>query len=129
MKEFWSGRIRDAVPYVPGEQPREGKFIKLNTNECPYPPSPRVLEVIRAAAGDALRLYPDPECLALRRAIARREGLSPEQVFCSNGSDEVLAFAFQAFFDPGREIVFPGSPTASTRCTPTTSASPAAGCP
>ena len=107
MKEFWSDRIRDAVPYVPGEQPREGTFIKLNTNECPYPPSPRVLEVIRAAAGDALRLYPDPECLALRRAIARREGLSPEQVFCSNGSDEVLAFAFQAFFDPGREIVFP----------------------
>ena len=107
MKEFWSGRIRDAVPYVPGEQPREGTFIKLNTNECPYPPSPRVLEAIRAAAGDALRLYPDPECLDLRRAIARREGLSPEQVFCSNGSDEVLAFAFQAFFDPGREIVFP----------------------
>ena len=107
MKEFWSGRIRDAVPYVPGEQPREGKFIKLNTNECPYPPSPRVVEAIRQAAGDELRLYPDPECLALRRAIAKREGLKPEQVFCSNGSDEVLAFAFQAFFDPEREIVFP----------------------
>ena len=107
MKEFWSGRIRDAVPYVPGEQPREGKFIKLNTNECPYPPSPRVVEAIRQAAGDELRLYPDPECLALRRAIAKREGLKPEQVFCSNGSDEALAFAFQAFFDPEREIVFP----------------------
>ena len=107
MKEFWSGRIRDAVPYVPGEQPREGKVIKLNTNECPYPPSPRVVEAIRQAAGDELRLYPDPECLALRRAIAKREGLKPEQVFCSNGSDEVLAFAFQAFFDPEREIVFP----------------------
>ena len=107
MKEFWSGRIRDAVPYVPGEQPREGKFIKLNTNECPYPPSPRVVEAIRQAAGDELRFYPDPECLALRRAIAKREGLKPEQVFCSNGSDEVLAFAFQAFFDPEREIVFP----------------------
>lgn len=107
MKEFWSGRIRDAVPYVPGEQPREGKFIKLNTNECPYPPSPGVVEAIRQAAGDELRLYPDPECLALRRAIAKREGLKPEQVFCSNGSDEVLAFAFQAFFDPEREIVFP----------------------
>ena len=74
MKEFWSGRIRDAVPYVPGEQPREGKFIKLNTNECPYPPSPRVVEAIRQAAGDELRLYPDPECLALRRALAKREG-------------------------------------------------------
>ena len=107
MKEFWSKRIRDAVPYVPGEQPKDRKFIKLNTNECPYPPSPKVLEAIREAADDSLRLYPDPECLSLRRAIAKREGLKPEQVFCSNGSDEVLAFAFQAFFDPEREIVFP----------------------
>lgn len=107
MKEFWSKRIRDAVPYVPGEQPKDRKFIKLNTNENPYPPSPRVLDAIRAAADDSLRLYPDPECLALRQAIAKREGLKPEQVFCSNGSDEVLAFAFQAFFDPDREIVFP----------------------
>lgn len=107
MKEFWSKRIRDAVPYVPGEQPKDRKFIKLNTNENPYPPSPKVLEAIREAANDSLRLYPDPECLALRQAIANREGLKPEQVFCSNGSDEVLAFAFQAFFDPEKEIVFP----------------------
>lgn len=107
MKEFWSARIRDAAPYVPGEQPREGKFIKLNTNECPYPPSPKALEAIRQAANGDLRLYPDPECLALRQAIARREGLGVEQVFCSNGSDEVLAFAFQAFFDLDREVVFP----------------------
>jgi len=107
MKEFWSDRIRDMVPYVPGEQPRDRVFIKLNTNECPYPPSPRAVEAIRAAAGDSLRLYPDPECTALREAIAKREGLRPSQVFCSNGSDEVLAFAFQAFFDPGRDIVFP----------------------
>lgn len=107
MKEFWSKRICDAVPYVPGEQPKDRKFIKLNTNENPYPPSPKVIEAIRGAANDSLRLYPDPECLALRQAIAKREGLQPEQVFCSNGSDEVLAFAFQAFFDPDREIVFP----------------------
>ena len=107
MKEFWSDRIRDAVPYVPGEQPRDRKFVKLNTNECPYPPSPRALEAIRAAADSSLRLYPDPECLSLRRAIAAREGLREDQVFCSNGSDEVLAFAFQAFFNPEREIVFP----------------------
>ena len=107
MKKFWSARIRDAVPYTPGEQPRDRTFVKLNTNECPYPPSPKALEAIRQAAGDALRLYPDPECLALRQAIAGREGLEPEQVFCSNGSDEVLAFAFQAFFDPEREVVFP----------------------
>ncbi len=107
MKEFWSSRIRDAVPYVPGEQPREGRFIKLNTNENPYPPSPKALEAIRAAADERLRLYPDPECLLLRQAIARREGLDVEQVFCSNGSDEVLAFAFQAFFEHDRPVVFP----------------------
>lgn len=107
MKEFWSKRIRDAVPYTPGEQPRDRKFVKLNTNECPYPPSPRVIEAIRAAAGEGLRLYPDPECTELRSAIAKREGLRSEQVFCSNGSDEALAFAFQAFFDPEKEIVFP----------------------
>ena len=107
MKEFWSARIRDAVPYTPGEQPRDRKFIKLNTNECPYPPSTKVLEAVRAAADENLRLYPDPECLDLRRAIARREGLSEDQVFCSNGSDEVLAFAFQAFFEEGGTVLFP----------------------
>ena len=107
MKEYWSRRIRDAVPYIPGEQPKDRRFIKLNTNECPYPPSPRALEAIKSAAGDSLRLYPDPECAQLRAAIARREGLDISQVFCSNGSDEALAFAFQAFFDPDQEIVFP----------------------
>ena len=107
MKEFWSGRIREMTPYVPGEQPRGQTFITLNTNECPYPPSPRALEAVRAAAGDSLRLYPDPECLELRQTIARRYRLSENQVFMGNGSDEVLAFAFQAFFDPEREIVFP----------------------
>ena len=107
MKEFWSGCIREMTPYVPGEQPRGRTFIKLNTNECPYPPSPRALETVRAAAGDSLRLYPDPECLELRQTIARRYRLSENQVFMGNGSDEVLAFAFQAFFDPEREIVFP----------------------
>lgn len=107
MNKFWSGRIRDVVPYTPGEQPRDRQFIKLNTNECPYPPSPRAVEAIRAVAGESLRLYPDPECTQLRSAIARREGLDVDQVFCGNGSDEVLAFAFQAFFDPEREVVFP----------------------
>lgn len=107
MKEFWSKRIRDMVPYVPGEQPKGEGLIKLNTNECPYPPASGVAQAIGAAAGEALRLYPDPECTQLREAIARREGLRPGQVFCSNGSDEVLAFAFQAFFDPDRDIVFP----------------------
>ena len=107
MKEFWSKRIQNITPYTPGEQPKDRQFIKLNTNECPYPPSPKVLAAIQEVANDRLRLYPDPECRELRSAIAKREGLKPEQVFCGNGSDEILAFAFQAFFDPGRDVVFP----------------------
>lgn len=107
MKEYWSSRIRDAVPYIPGEQPKDRQFIKLNTNECPYPPSPKALEAIRDSVDASLRLYPDPECTQLRTAIAKREGLDVSQIFCGNGSDEVLAFAFQAFFDPDRKVVFP----------------------
>ncbi|MDE6260764.1 MAG: histidinol-phosphate transaminase [Oscillospiraceae bacterium] len=107
MNRFWSKRIQDIVPYTPGEQPKDRQFIKLNTNECPYPPSPKAIEAINRAAGDSLRLYPDPECVELRAAIAEREGLDINQVFCGNGSDEILAFAFQAFFDPDKEVVFP----------------------
>ena len=106
MKKYWSRRIRDMVPYVPGEQPKDRVFIKLNTNENPYPPSPKALEALREAADDRLRLYPDPECAQLRAAIAAAHGLSPEQVFPGNGSDEVLAFCFQAFFDPDRPVCF-----------------------
>ena len=106
MKKYWSARIRDMVPYVPGEQPKDRVFIKLNTNENPYPPSPKALEALREAADDRLRLYPDPECAQLRAAIAAAHGLSPEQVFPGNGSDEVLAFCFQAFFDPDRPVLF-----------------------
>ena len=106
MKEFWSKKIRDAEPYVPGEQPKDRKFIKLNTNENPYPPAQSVIAAIHAAADEKLRLYPDPECLDLRRAIARHTGLREEQVFCGNGSDEILAFAFQAFFDPNVPVSF-----------------------
>jgi histidinol-phosphate aminotransferase len=107
MKEYWSPRIRNSTPYVPGEQPRTGKYIKLNTNENPYPPSPRVLEALRGAVDESLRLYPDPECWQLRQAIAERNGITPEEVFVGNGSDEVLAFSFQAFFDPSKPIRFP----------------------
>ena len=106
MKEFWSGRVRDITPYVPGEQPKDKKLIKLNTNENPYPPSPKVEAAILDAAW-SLRLYPDPECAVLRQAIAARYGLSPDYVFCGNGSDEVLSFAFQAFFDKAKPITFP----------------------
>ena len=107
MKEFWSSRIRDLVPYTPGEQPKDRQFIKLNTNENPYPPSPKVLEAVRQSADEGLRLYPDPECSELRSALARRYSLKAEQVFVGNGSDEVLAFAFQAFFGVGDTIAFP----------------------
>lgn len=107
MKQYWSKRVRDMVPYIPGEQPKDRKFIKLNTNENPYSPSPKALEAARAAANDALRLYPDPECACLREAIARRNGLDMSQVFCGNGSDEILSFAFQAFFDKENPIIFP----------------------
>lgn len=107
MKEFWSGRIRDMIPYTPGEQPRDRKFIKLNTNENPYPPSELAIRAMREAVSADLRLYPDPECTQLRAAAADCWGVKPEQVFCGNGSDEILAFSFQAFFDPGRPVVFP----------------------
>lgn len=107
MKEFWSSRIRDMVPYTPGEQPRGRTFIKLNTNENPYPPAPGALEAIRAAANGDLRLYPDPEATELRAALAKFHGVKEEQVFVGNGSDEILAFCFAAFFGPEKPVVFP----------------------
>lgn len=107
MKKFWSSRIRSLTPYTAGEQPKNQKFIKLNANENPYPPSPKALEAIQKGADAALRLYPDLDATALRQALAARHGVKLEQVFVGNGSDEVLAFAFQAFFDEESEIVFP----------------------
>ena len=106
-KRFWSERIQNLIPYTPGEQPKRQVFIKLNTNESPYPPSPKVLEAIRNETGPQLRLYPDPEATALREALAEQYGLTPEQVFCGNGSDEVLGLCFYAFFTPGKKVVFP----------------------
>lgn len=107
MKEFWSDRIRSLTPYTPGEQPKDRKFIKLNTNENPYLPAPGVLEAIKAGADAGLRLYPDPDASLLRQALAKAYGVEENEIFVGNGSDEVLAFAFQAFFSQGDEIVFP----------------------
>lgn len=107
MNKYWSTLAQGLEPYVPGEQPRGRKYIKLNTNENPYSPSPKVLEAIREATDDSLRLYPDPTCELLLNAAAESYGIQKEQIFAGNGSDEVLAFAFMAFFDPGRTIVFP----------------------
>ncbi|WP_354440064.1 histidinol-phosphate transaminase [Ottowia thiooxydans] len=105
---FWSPPVAKLQPYVPGEQPRIAGLIKLNTNENPYPPSPAVLAAIGEAAATGLERYPDPESLALRQTIATRHGLQPDQVFVGNGSDEVLAHAFSAFFrQPGQALLFP----------------------
>ncbi len=107
MNKYWSALAQRLEPYVPGEQPRDKKYIKLNTNENPYGPSPRVLEAIRGAVDDSLRLYPDPTCDMLISAAAENYGVGRDQIFAGNGSDEVLAFSFMAFFSPGKTIVFP----------------------
>ena len=108
MSPFWSAAVRALQPYVPGEQPKLPNLVKLNTNENPYGPSPRVLEAIRGATADSLRLYPDPESNRLREAIAAFFGnIGPEQVFVGNGSDEVLAHAFLALLKHEQPILFP----------------------
>jgi histidinol-phosphate aminotransferase len=104
---FWSPRIGALEPYVPGEQPRIANLVKLNTNENPYPPSPLAVEAIQQAAANGLERYPDPASLALREAIARRHGLQTDQVFAGNGSDEVLAHAFFAFFQQAEPLLMP----------------------
>ncbi len=99
--------MRELVPYVPGEQPRIPNLVKLNTNENPYPPSPRALAAIADAARQGLQLYPDPESTALREAIARYHRIDADQVFPGNGSDEVLAHAFFAFFQQEQPLLLP----------------------
>jgi histidinol-phosphate aminotransferase len=97
---FWSPEVRELEPYVPGEQPKIQNLLKLNTNENPYPPSPKVVEAVQAVLthqADALRLYPDPDATALKQAIAKQQHVDVAQVFVGNGSDEVLAHIFKAF--------------------------------
>ena len=110
MSRFWSQVVRDLTPYVPGEQPKLANLIKLNTNENPFPPSPKVLAAIRAELGDdaaRLRLYPDPNADLLKNAVARLHGVAPQQVFVGNGSDEVLAHVFMALLKHDGPILFP----------------------
>jgi len=107
MSRYWSAVVHGLTPYVPGEQPKIDNLVKLNTNEHPYGPSPRALEAIREATGDGLRLYPDPNCDALKSALAKRFDVQANQVFVGNGSDEVLAHAFQALLNHERELWFP----------------------
>ncbi|MDO4975720.1 MAG: histidinol-phosphate transaminase [Eubacteriales bacterium] len=104
----WKKNIRQVVPYVPGEQPKKEKMIKLNTNENPYPPSEKVLELMKDPAQfDKLRLYPDPTASMLVEAIADYKGLSKDQVFVGVGSDDVLAMAFMTYFNSEKPILFP----------------------
>lgn len=107
MSRFWSRSVSMLDPYVPGEQPLVQNLIKLNTNEHPLGPSPRVIEAIARASNDALRLYPDPHASALTRAIARRYGLDPRNVFVGNGSDEVLAHVFYGLLKQERPLFLP----------------------
>jgi histidinol-phosphate aminotransferase len=107
MSQYWSPFVNQLVPYVPGEQPKMTNLVKLNTNENPYPPSPKVISAMQEAIGDGLRLYPDPNADALKQSIAKHYGLQKSQVFVGNGSDEVLAHAFCAFFQQGKPLLFP----------------------
>ncbi|MCP3476848.1 histidinol-phosphate transaminase [Bradyrhizobium sp. CCGUVB1N3] len=106
MSRFWSPVVHNLSPYVPGEQPKQDGVVKLNTNENPYPPSPRVLAAI-ASAAERLRLYPDPRASRLREAIAAHHKVAPEEVFVGNGSDEVLAHTFQALLKHDAPLLFP----------------------
>lgn len=107
MSRYWSELVNTLTPYVPGEQPRTQNLVKLNTNESPYPPSPKVVDAMSAVTGDMLRLYPDPQSLALKQAYARRNGLDETQVFVGNGSDEVLALTFMALLKHSEPLYFP----------------------
>ncbi len=105
MSRFFSSELASLTPYTPGEQPKDIQYIKLNTNESPFPPSPAVIEAVTEQGGK-LQLYSDPECASIRMALAKQYGLAPEQVIAVNGSDEVLNFAFWAFCDKDHPIAF-----------------------
>ncbi len=110
MSRFWSPVVHGLTPYVPGEQPKLANLVKLNTNENPYPPSPRVLDAIRAELGDdadRLKLYPDPTGSQLKAAVARHFGVPADWVFVGNSSDEVLAHTFQALLKHDAPLLFP----------------------
>jgi len=111
LSRFWSPKVHELSPYVPGEQPKPSNLfsnlVKLNTNENPYPPSPNVLAAMQGELGDSLRLYPDPNASELRQCLATYVGLTADQVFVGNGSDEVLAHAFQALLQHGEPLLIP----------------------
>lgn len=107
MSRYWSKLVQALTPYIPGEQPKINNLIKLNTNENPYGPSPKVIAALQKEATDSLRLYPDPNSDGLKQAIALYHGLNANQVFVGNGSDEVLAHVFNALLKHDKPILFP----------------------
>lgn len=107
MSTLWSSLVHKLEPYVPGEQPKINNLIKLNTNENPYGPSPKVLDALEKEAADTLRLYPDPSSNKIRQTIADYYDIKPQQIFVGNGSDEVLAHAFQALLKHDKPILYP----------------------
>ncbi|HRU04763.1 MAG TPA: histidinol-phosphate transaminase [Candidatus Brocadiia bacterium] len=104
--------IESMSGYTPGEQPQEAGFVKLNTNENPYPPSPAVLDALREWIGPKLRLYPDPLASAVRERAARRHGVTPDRVLVGNGSDDLLTIVMRSFVDPGQAVAY-ATPTYS----------------
>lgn len=104
---LWQDKIRKVVPYVPGEQPQIADIVKLNTNECPYPPSPKVAEAIAGYNKDDLRKYPSIACTQLKDALMKSYPVNSDQLFLGNGSDEVLALCFQTFFNSQKPVLFP----------------------
>ena len=107
MSRFLSARFADLETYTPGEQPQDMQYVKLNTNESPFPPSPEVIAAVNAYEVGRLNLYPDPDCRVLRQKLADLYGVGPGNVFLSNGSDDILNFAFMAFCDESRPVAFP----------------------
>ena len=107
MSRFLSSRYSELHPYVPGEQPKDRRYIKLNANETSVPPSPQVKAVLAGPMGDSLGLYEDPHCMELREAIAEVYHVTPGQIFVGNGSDEALAFCFLSFFSKGSRVCYP----------------------
>lgn len=107
MSQYWSRIVHELTPYVPGEQPRDQRYIKLNTNECPYPPSPLAQQAMVQAGGEHLRLYSDPTGIELKQAIAETYGVAVENVFVGNGSDEVLAHIFRGLLQQDKPLLTP----------------------
>lgn len=113
MSKLWNDKIKEIEPYTPGEQPKDKKYIKLNTNENPYPPSSKVIEKIKSMNLEDLKLYPDPDVMELGKVIAEyfsnkiNDKVTHKQVFIGNGSDEVLAFIFMTFFNAGDKVYYP----------------------